>query len=89
MLSIDQDKCCVLFLQLLTPFGQTIFKQMKQNPNPISIKLNSREIADLPNHGLTGIFVYSSRWRNIHLRVDKIWKTTLVRRHEDFRTKAV
>lgn len=93
--SLEQDKILRSVTAVVRATLRTNFYQMDENGNPksyISIKLDSRKIADLPEpKPFREIFIYSTRVEGVHLRMDKISRGGIrwSDRHEDFRTEVL
>jgi glutamate dehydrogenase len=91
--SLDEDRILRTFLSLIDATLRTNFFQTDLNGNPksyLSIKLDSKRIADLPEpKPYREMFVYSPRVEAVHLRGDKIARGGIrwSDRHEDFRTE--
>lgn len=89
----DQDRILRMILSLIESTVRTNFFQTddKGQTKPyLSIKMNSRDIPDLPEpRPFMEIFVYSPRMEGIHLRGDKIARGGIrwSDRPEDFRTE--
>ena len=91
--SLDQDRILRSLAALVDCTLRTNFFQKAENGEPksyLSIKLDSKKIADLPEpKPYREIFVYSPRTEAVHLRADKIARGGIrwSDRHEDFRTE--
>ncbi|NCC22107.1 MAG: NAD-glutamate dehydrogenase [Alphaproteobacteria bacterium] len=93
--SLDQDRILRTIASLIEATMRTNFFQPDEHGNPkpyLSLKLDSRKIADLPEpKPFMEIFVYSPRVEGVHLRGDRIARGGLrwSDRHEDFRTEVL
>ena len=93
--SLDQDKILRSFATMINATLRTNFFQKGADGQPkpyLSIKLDSGQIADLPDpKPFREIFVYSVRMEGIHLRGDRIARGGIrwSDRPEDFRTEVL
>lgn len=93
--SLDEDRILRSMLGLVNATLRTNFWRMGDDGLPkswLSFKLNSSQIADLPEpKPFREIFVYSPRVEGVHLRSDWISRGGIrwSDRHEDFRTEVL
>ena len=93
--SLDHDRILRSIVNIIGASLRTNFFQKDEQGNTksyLSIKLESKEIAELPEpKPYKEIFVYSARVEGVHLRGDKIARGGLrwSDRHEDFRTEVL
>ncbi len=93
--SITEDRVIKSFLGVMNATLRTNFFQTQENGEPkdyISFKINSSEVADLPQpKPYAEIWVYSPRFEAIHLRGGKVARGGLrwSDRKEDFRTEVL
>jgi glutamate dehydrogenase len=89
----DEDEIIRRILELIKATLRTNYFKHQANQQPteyLSMKLNSRDITDLPLPSpLYEIFTYSPRFEGIHLRNEKVARggIRLSDRREDFRTE--
>lgn len=94
--NIDDDRILRKFLEVILATARTNYFQIDENTGEsksyISLKLNPKEITDIPlpapKHE---IFVYSPRFEGVHLRFDTVSRGGLrwSDRREDFRTEVL
>ena len=93
--ALDHDRIFRSIVGLICGTLRTNFFQLDENgqqKTTLSFKLDSKQIADLPEpKPYREIFVYSARVEGVHLRGDKIARGGLrwSDRHEDFRTEVL